>query len=83
MSLYLGVGVLKDVSYAIGDELGDHNEMLDDLNTDLVNTHTRLGAVSSKMNKVIELSGKKKELIVVVVLLILIVIVIAMFFIPI
>ena len=57
--------------------------MLDDLHTDLVNTHTRLGSVSAKMNKVIELSGKKKELIVIVVLLILIVVIVAMFFIPI
>lgn len=57
--------------------------MLDDLHTDLVNTHSRLGTVSAKMNKVIELSGKKKELIVIVVLLILIVVVVALFFIPI
>ncbi|KAI6647199.1 syntaxin-6-like isoform X2 [Oopsacas minuta] len=78
-----GVGVLKDVSYAIGDELDDHNEMLDDLHTDLVNTHSRLGSVSAKMNRVLELSGKKKELIVIVILLILIVVVIALFFIPI
>ena len=77
------MGVLKDVSYAIGDELDDHNEMLDDLHTDLVNTHSRLGTVSAKMNRVMELSGKKKELIVIVVLLILIVVVIALFFIPI
>ena len=57
--------------------------MLDDLHTDLITTHSRLGTVTDKMNKVLELSGKKKELICIVLLLVLIVVVVAMFFIPI
>ena len=74
---------MKEVSYAIGDELEDHNEMLDELHTDLITTHSRLGTVSAKMTKVLELSGKKKELICIVLLLVLILVVVAMFFIPI
>eukprot|EP00057_Strongylocentrotus_purpuratus_P008225 XP_011662699.1 PREDICTED: syntaxin-6 [Strongylocentrotus purpuratus] len=51
------VGVLKNMSHSIGNELDEQAVMLDDFSTELENTESRLDGVMKKMAKVTRMSN--------------------------
>ncbi|XP_030853451.1 syntaxin-6 [Strongylocentrotus purpuratus] len=75
------VGVLKNMSHSIGNELDEQAVMLDDFSTELENTESRLDGVMKKMAKVTRMSNDKRQWMAIAVLLVVMLIVIILFFI--
>lgn len=75
------VGVLKNMSHQIGNELEDQNVMLDEFRHDMDHTETRLDLTMKKMAKVMHMSNDRRQWLAIVVLLIVLLIVIILFFI--
>ncbi|XP_014784935.1 syntaxin-6 isoform X1 [Octopus bimaculoides] len=75
------VGVLKNMSHQIGNELDDQNVMLRDFHKDLESADSRLDSVMKKMAKVLHMSNDRRQWCAIVVLIVIMVIIIALFFI--
>ncbi|XP_070176413.1 syntaxin-6-like [Littorina saxatilis] len=74
------VGVLKNMSHQIGNELEDQNVMLDDFRTDMDHTETRLDQTMKKMAKVMHMSNDRRQWCAIVVLLVVLLVVVILFF---
>ncbi|CAK8673688.1 unnamed protein product [Clavelina lepadiformis] len=55
------VGILKNMSKSIGNELDEQAVMLDDMDTEMENTHNRMESLLKKMAKVTHLSNDKRQ----------------------
>lgn len=74
------VGVLKNMSHQIGNELDEQNVMLEDFHRDLENADSRLDSVMKKMAKVLHMSNDRRQWCAIVVLLVIMVVIIVLFF---
>lgn len=74
------VGVLKNMSHHIGNELEDQNAMLDDFRHDMDHTETRLDQTMKKMAKVMHMSNDRRQWCAIGVLLVVLTLVIILFF---
>ncbi|KAK7487292.1 hypothetical protein BaRGS_00021520 [Batillaria attramentaria] len=74
------VGVLKNMSHHIGNELEDQNVMLDDFRHDMDHTETRLDQTMKKMAKVMHMSNDRRQWCAIGVLLVVLILVIILFF---
>lgn len=74
------IGRLKQIGTAIGDEVEDQNQLLDDFYSDMGQTEKRMQSVQKKVDKILEkVDGKKQNLIIGILLVIMIVVVILFF----
>ncbi|XP_076436254.1 syntaxin-6-like [Babylonia areolata] len=74
------VGVLKNMSHHIGNELEEQNAMLDDFRQDMDHTETRLDQTMKKMAKVMHMSNDRRQWMAILALVIILIIVIILFF---
>lgn len=72
------VGVLKNMSHQIGNELEEQNRMLDDFHHEMDKTESRMDTVMKKMAKVLHMSSDKRQCCVIGVLLVILLIVVIM-----
>ncbi|KAL4219238.1 Syntaxin-6 [Mactra antiquata] len=70
------VGVLKNMSHQIGNELEEQNRMLDDFGFEMDKTESRMDSVMKKMAKVLHMSSDKRQCCAIGVLLVILLIVI-------
>ncbi|ELT91978.1 hypothetical protein CAPTEDRAFT_183705 [Capitella teleta] len=75
------VGVLKNISQQVGNELDEQAVMLDDFAHEMDNTETKMDNVMKKIAKVLHMSNDRRQWIAIGVLLLIMVIVIMLFFI--
>lgn len=73
------VGVLKNMSHQIGNELEEQNRMLDDFRSEVETTEGRMDTVMKKMAKVLHMSSDKRQCCAIGVLLVILLIVIILF----
>jgi hypothetical protein len=70
---------LKHIAIHIGNEVDEHNVLLDDYNDDLDNTNKRLNQTNKKIDKLTILSENKHTITIVVLIIILIIMIIFYF----
>ncbi|KAG7514771.1 syntaxin-6 [Solea senegalensis] len=75
------IGVLKNMSERIGQELDEQSVMLDDFSHEMDNTHSRLDNVMKKLAKVSHMTSDRRQWCAIGVLLIILFIVLLLFFI--
>jgi len=75
------VGVLKNMSQQIGNELDEQAVMLDDFSHEMDSTDTKMDSVMKKMAKVLHMSNDRRQWCAIGVLLVIMLIVLILFFI--
>ncbi|XP_028407811.1 syntaxin-6-like [Dendronephthya gigantea] len=73
------VGVLKNMSQRIGDELDEQNVLLDDLGHEVDMTDSRLQQTLQKIEKVLKLADDKKQTYVLIGLIVILVVIVVLF----
>ncbi|KAL8566633.1 hypothetical protein ACOMHN_049774 [Nucella lapillus] len=73
------VGVLKNMSHHIGNELEDQNVLLDEFRHDVDHTETRLDHTMKKMAKVMHMSNDRRQWMAILALVIILIIIIILF----
>ncbi|RUS71666.1 hypothetical protein EGW08_020572 [Elysia chlorotica] len=73
------VGVLKNMSQQIGNELEDQNLLLDDFHHEMDSTESKMDITMKKMAKVMHMSNDRRQWCVIVVLLVLLLIIVLLF----
>ncbi|GFR79840.1 syntaxin-6-like [Elysia marginata] len=73
------VGVLKNMSQQIGNELEDQNLLLDDFHHEMDSTESKMDITMKKMAKVMHMSNDRRQWCAIVVLLVLLLIIILLF----
>uniref|UniRef100_UPI00398EF763 syntaxin-6-like isoform X2 n=1 Tax=Pristiophorus japonicus TaxID=55135 RepID=UPI00398EF763 len=74
------IGVLKNMSGRIGDELDEQAVMLDEFSHEMDNTQSRLDSTLKKLAKVSHMTSARRQWCVIVVLLVILVVVLILFF---
>ncbi|GFN88486.1 syntaxin-6, partial [Plakobranchus ocellatus] len=73
------VGVLKNMSQQIGNELEDQNLLLDDFHHEMDNTESKMDLTMKKMAKVMHMSNDRRQWCAIVVLLVVLLLIILLF----
>ncbi|XP_059848317.1 syntaxin-6-like [Hypanus sabinus] len=74
------IGVLKNMSNQIGDELDEQAVMLDEFSHEMDSTHSRLDSTMKKLAKVSHMTSARRQWCVIIVLLVILVVVLVLFF---
>ncbi|XP_067877361.1 syntaxin-6-like [Heterodontus francisci] len=74
------IGVLKNMSGRIGDELEEQAVMLDEFSHEMDNTHSQLDSTLKKLAKVSHMTSARRQWCVIVVLLIILIVVLVLIF---
>ncbi|XP_072925449.1 syntaxin-6-like [Hemitrygon akajei] len=74
------IGVLKNMSNQIGDELDEQAVMLDEFSHEMDSTHSRLDSTLKKLAKVSHMTSARRQWCVIIVLLVILVVVLVLFF---